>query len=113
MDNHIKGGTYVLFEVSVVNKEKRNGHIPVPDNLLEMLSAAQLKALPGIKCLGWEPRFVRRKMFQPPTLVMRNANDGKTGIMDEDGVFRVQEDASVREEENKTQDGSPKDLHYF
>ena len=96
-----------------MSREKRNGNIPVPDNLLEMLSAAQLKALPGIKYLGWETRFVRRKMFQPPTLVMQNANDGKTGIMDEDGVFRVQDDACVREEENKTQGGSPKNLNYF
>ena len=96
-----------------MDREKRNGNTPIPENLMEMLSKAQRLALPGIVCLGWEPRFLRQQMFQPPTLVMRNSNDGRIGIMDEDGIFRIQDDIKVREEESETQNPPSKDLHYF
>lgn len=96
-----------------MDREKRNGNTPIPENLMEMLSEAQRQALPGIVCLGWEPRFLRQQMFQPPTLVMRNSSYGKTGIMDEDGRFRIQDDIKVREQESKIQNPPPKNLHYF
>jgi len=96
-----------------VDREKRNGNTPIPENLVEMLSKAQRKALPGIVCLGWEPRFLRRHMFQPPTLIMRNSNDGKIGIMDEDGRFRMQDDIEIREQESEIQNPPPKNLQYF
>ena len=96
-----------------MDREKRNGNTPIPENLAEMLSETQRQAIPGIEYLGWEPRFLRQQMFLPPTLVMRNSNDGKIGIMDEDGRFRIQDNIKVREQESEIQNPPPKDLNYF
>ena len=97
-----------------MDREKRKGDTSIPDNLEEMLNKAQRKALPGIKFLRWEPQFLRKPLFKAPVLVLRNSNDGRTGIMDEDGRLIVQDDIEAREEENDTQTPpSPKNLHYY
>jgi len=97
-----------------VDSEKRKGDTSIPDNLEEMLNKAQRKVLPGIKCLGWEPQFLRKPLFKAPVLVLRNSNDGRPGIIDEDGRLIVQDDIKAREQENDTQTPpSPKNLHYY
>ena len=96
-----------------MDREKRNGDNPLPDNLEEMLSEAQRRTLPGIKFAGWEPQFLRKKAFQPPTLVMQNSNDGRIGLMDEDGRFTIQDGIKVREEDGEIPDPSPNNLHFF
>jgi len=73
-----------------VYREKRKSDTSIPANLEEMLNEAQQQALPGIKYLGWELRFLRKPMFQTPELVMQNSSDGRTGILDVDGRIRIQ-----------------------
>jgi hypothetical protein len=73
-----------------VYREKRKSDTSIPENLEEMLNEAQQKALPGIKYLGWELRFLRKPVFQTPELVMQNSSDGRTGILDVDGRIRIQ-----------------------
>ena len=94
-----------------MDREKRKGDIPIPENLNETLSEAQLQALPGITNMGWAPQFLRKQLFQAPALVVRNSNDGKVGIMDEDGRIRIQGDVKVREGESQIP--PPKDLNYY
>ena len=72
-----------------MDREKRKSDTSIPENLEEMLNEAQQKALPGIKYLGWEPRFLRKPMFQAPKLVLRNSSDGRTGMLDVDGRIRI------------------------
>jgi hypothetical protein len=96
-----------------MNREKRNGNIPIPENLMEVLSEAQRQALPGIKFAGWEPRFLRQQMFQGPILVMYNSNDGSIGMLDEGGGFRKQDNTKVREQEGEIKNPTSKDLRYF
>jgi len=95
-----------------VDREKRKGDISIPDNLDEMLNAVQRQALPGIKCLGWELRFLRQPLFKAPVLVLRNPNDGRIGVMDEDGRLRVQDNIEVREQESQPQT-PPTNLYYY
>jgi len=73
-----------------VDREKRKSDSSIPANLEEMLNEAQQQALPGIKYLAWEPRFLRKPMFQAPELVLQNSSDGRTGILDVDGKIRIQ-----------------------
>jgi hypothetical protein len=97
-----------------MDREKRKGAITIPDNLQEMLNEVQRRALPGIECLGWEPRFLRRPLFMAPVLVMHNFNDGRIGILDEDGRIIIQTNIKVREQENQTQTSPPlNNLHYY
>jgi hypothetical protein len=81
-----------------VHREKRKSDTSIPANLEEMLNEAQQQALPGIKYLGWEPRFLRKPMFQAPELVMQNSSDSRTGILDVDGSIRIQ-NIKIREHE--------------
>ena len=79
-------------------REKRKSDTSIPANLEEMLNEAQQQALPGIKYIGWEPRFLRKPMFQAPELVMQNSSDGRTGMLDVDGRIRIQ-NIKIREPE--------------
>jgi hypothetical protein len=97
-----------------MDREKRKGDISIPENLQEMLSKEQQQSLPGIKCLGWEPRFLRKQLFMVPVLVMYNANDGRIGILDENGRLIIQTNIKVREHESQTQTPSPlNNLYYY
>ena len=73
-----------------MDREKRKSDTCIPANLEGMLNEVQQRALPGIKYLGWEPRFLRKPMFQAPELVVQNTSDGRTGILDVDGKIRIQ-----------------------
>jgi hypothetical protein len=97
-----------------VDREKRKGEPSIPVSLEVMLNKVQLQALPGIEFLGWKPWFFRKSLFMAPVLVMHNSNDGRIGILDENGRIRIQTDIKVREEENLTQTPTPpNNLHYF
>jgi hypothetical protein len=96
-----------------MEKEKRNGDAPLPANLKELLSEAQRLALPGLEYTGWKPWFLRKRMFQTPLLVMHNASDGRTGIMDEAGKISVKDNISIRKSDIAIQDPATKNLHYF
>ena len=98
-----------------MDSEKRKGGTSIPHNLEEILNKAQRKTLPGIKFLGWGPQFLRKPLFKAPVLILRNLNDGRTGIMDDDGRLIVQDDIEAREDENDTQTllPSPKNLYYY
>ena len=93
-------------------REKRKGDISMPPNLEEMLNEAQRQALPGIKYLGWEPRFLRKPLFQAPELVMQNSSDGRTGILDVDGRIRMQ-NFTVREQESQTQTPPQSNIYFY
>lgn len=95
-----------------MDREKRKSDIPIPPNLEEMLNEAQQQALPGIKYLGWEPRFLRKPMFQAPELVIQNSSDGRTGILDVDGRIRIQ-NIKVRKQESETQAPPPNNIYLY
>lgn len=81
-----------------MDREKRKSDTAIPANLEEILNEVQQQALPGIKYLGWEPRFLRKPMFQAPEIVIHNSSDGRTGILDVDGSIRIK-NINIREHE--------------
>ena len=83
--------------------EKRKSDIPLPENLPEMLNEAQRQALPGLRYSGWEPRFVRKIMFQDPVFVVHNVKEGRIGILDGSGSVKTQSNIKVRDQEIQTQ----------
>ena len=90
-----------------MDREKRKEGLSIPGNLKELLNEAQQQALPGIEYLGWELRFLRQPLFQAPALVVHNTNDGRIGILNEDGRIRIEEDIKVREQGSQTQTPVP------
>lgn len=73
-----------------MDKDKRKGDKPIPDDLESLLNAAQLKALRGLKAFGWSLQFVRRPMFQDPVPVVVNADGDTYGVLEKDGKVNVE-----------------------
>jgi hypothetical protein len=86
-----------------MDREKRDGKAPLPDNLNEVLNDAQRQALTGLKYTGWKLLFLRRPLFQEPVLVVRNTHDGKMGILDKDGKIKMLRNFKIREEDIQAQ----------
>ena len=86
-----------------MDREKRKGNIPIPDNMKELLNDAQLQALSGMKYSGWELRFLRRPLFQEPVPIVHNTNDGRIGILEKDGGIKIQPNIKIREQGNLIQ----------
>ena len=95
-----------------MDQEKRKSNVSSPPNLEELLNEAQQQVLPGIKYSGWEPLFLRKKMFQTPELIMKNSSDSRTGILDVGGRIRTQ-DIKVREQESETKTQPPSNIYLY
>jgi len=80
-----------------MDKEKRTGEEPVPDNAIEMLNPMQVRALRQIESYGWQLQFIRRPLFQDPVPVVIDADGKKIGILEEDGRINMEPDIKVRE----------------
>ncbi|MEA2081013.1 MAG: hypothetical protein U9P00_14390 [Pseudomonadota bacterium] len=80
-----------------MDREKRKGDEPVPDNATEMLNQLQILALRQIESFGWRLRFIRRPLFQDPVAVVADGDGVKIGILEEDGRINMQSDITIRE----------------
>jgi hypothetical protein len=80
-----------------MNNDKRDQQAPIPDNLDAILSEFQLMALHRIENFGWELHFVRRPMFQVPTVVVFSADGKKIGVLEDDGRINMNSDIKLRE----------------
>jgi hypothetical protein len=80
-----------------MDREKREGDEPVPDNATEMLNQLQILALRQIESFGWRLRFIRRPLFQDPVAVVADGDGVKIGILEEDGRINMQSDIKIRE----------------
>lgn len=92
-----------------MDRERRKGMIPIPDDLNERLNKPQRQALSGIEYTGWALRFLRRPLFQDPVLVVQNLNDGKIGVLDKGGSVKVLAGIKVREQEGRKRVASSSD----
>jgi hypothetical protein len=79
-----------------MDREKRKGEKPIPDNLQETLNPAQLLALRQIENFGWSLRFVRRPLFQEPVPVVVSGDGNTIGVLEEDGRVNMQTDIELR-----------------
>lgn len=72
-----------------MQNDKRKGGQAIPENLRQVLTAAQAKTLEDIKPLGWKLKFVRRPLFMEPIPVVSNASNDQIGILDPDGKINI------------------------
>ena len=89
-----------------MDRERRKGDIPIPDDLKEVLNDAQLRALSGMKYLGWKLQYVRRPLFQEPVLVVHYPDDDRIGILDKDGKINMQSEIRARELDKQVSDSA-------
>ncbi|UXI67924.1 hypothetical protein [Tahibacter amnicola] len=56
-----------------------------PNDMERGLNATQLATLRGLEHFGWELKFVRRPLFQPPVAVVFDPDRSHYAVLDQDG----------------------------
>ena len=79
-----------------MDSERQKGGVLIPDNLEELLSKAQMKALSGLKYSGWELQFLRRPLFQDAVSVLSHPDTDLLGRLEDDGTLNTQSDIEFR-----------------
>jgi hypothetical protein len=79
-----------------MQNDKRKGVQAIPDNLEQVLTAAQAKSLHEIKLLGWQLKFVRRPLFLDPVPVVSNTSNEQIGVLDPDGKINIDTEVQLR-----------------
>lgn len=85
-----------------MDKERRTGVKPIPDNLKELLNEAQWQTLKGIEYADWVLKFVRRPLFQDLVPVVHNPEDDRIGVLEKDGSVDMQPDIGIRDRAKKS-----------
>ena len=80
-----------------MDKDKRKGEEPVPDNATEMLNQLQILALRRLEGYGWRLQFIRRPLFQDVVAVMTDGEGNKIGVLEEDGRINMEPELEIRE----------------
>ncbi len=79
-----------------MDKEKRRGEKPIPDNLSDYLNDDQLAALKKMEDFGWRLEFVRRPAFEKPLAVVMSGAGDKIGVLEEDGRVNMEAEVILR-----------------
>lgn len=80
-----------------MDKDKRKGLKPIPENIKEHMNEEQLLKLSAISKFGWEIKYIRRPLFQDPVVVVINAEGDSIGILEEDGRLNLESSIKLRE----------------
>ena len=90
-----------------MDKEKRKGEWPIPDNLEDVLNVMQQVTLGEIGKFGWELRFIRMPLFQEAVPVVFSADGDQIGVLEEDGRLNLQPNIAYRGSAQKDTPESP------
>ncbi|WP_204378436.1 hypothetical protein [Agaribacterium haliotis] len=83
-------------EVEFDASERRKGMPAIPLNLRAFLSDDQRQALRQVEGFGWSLAFVRRPLFQDPTVVLQNPDHVTYSVLEDDGTVNEQPDIIIR-----------------
>jgi hypothetical protein len=76
--------------------EKRFGMGPVPQALECYINERQVNGISILKKFGWKLVCVRRPAIDNVTTIVQNRLEGLVGILDEDGVLRINDSLKIR-----------------
>lgn len=79
-----------------MEKEKRKGINPIPENLKEVLNEAQLLTLSKMEGFGWRLKIVRRPLFQEVVSMLFHPDSNEYGVLEDDGTLNMQTDIKIR-----------------
>ncbi|EDY86787.1 conserved hypothetical protein [gamma proteobacterium HTCC5015] len=77
--------------------EKRQGMDPIPPDVSEFLNTDQKMALNRIAGFGWKLRFIRRPLFDTPTVVAVDPEGNQHAVLEEDGEINMNPDIVIRD----------------
>lgn len=80
----------------LIDRERRHGGPPVPDELDSLLSSAQARALDQVLSFGWELACVRHPLLEEPTVIV-TPDEGETyATITREGELEFNPDLPVR-----------------
>lgn len=63
----------------------RGTRSPLPVDVLYYLNDIQRVALHSLENFGWQLAFIRRPLFMPPKIIVKNDAQKKYAVLEEDG----------------------------
>ncbi|GAB3373620.1 hypothetical protein NCG89_07450 [Spongiibacter taiwanensis] len=69
---------------------------PVPVNYESLLNDAQCVGIRNLEGFGWQLYFIRRPLFQTPTVVMVGPDEGGYAVLNSEGCLDRQRDLVIR-----------------
>lgn len=75
--------------VQAPKEEVRGSRSPLPTDVLYYLNEVQRLALHSLENFGWQLAFIRRPLFVPPLIVVKNSEQSKFAVLEEDGSVNL------------------------
>ncbi len=75
--------------VQAPKEEVRGSRSPLPADVLYYLNEVQRLALHSMENFGWQLAFIRRPLFVPPLIVVKNSEQSKFAVLEEDGSVNL------------------------
>jgi hypothetical protein len=90
MLDHTRNFNDVFDEaVSAQREDKRGTRAALPADVLYYLNEVQRIALHSLENFGWQLAFIRRPLFMPPMVVVRNGEQTKYAVLEDDGSVNL------------------------
>lgn len=70
-------------------EEVRGTRNALPADIYYYLNEVQRISLHSLENFGWQLAFIRRPLFVPPMVVVRNSEQSKFAILEEDGSVNL------------------------
>ena len=80
-----------LFEEAVQppREDMRGTRSALPADVLYYLNDVQRIALHSLENFGWQLAFIRRPLFMPPLVVVKNDSQTRYAVLEEDGSVNL------------------------
>jgi len=80
-----------IFDEAVPSpkEEARGSRSAVPADVIYYLNEVQRLALRSLENFGWQLAFIRRPLFVPPMIVVKNSEQSKFAVLEEDGSVNL------------------------
>lgn len=75
--------------VQAPKEDVRGSRSPLPADVLYYLNEVQRLALHSLENFGWQLAFIRRPLFVPPMIVVKNSEQSKFAVLEEDGSVNL------------------------
>ncbi len=80
----------IFDEVMHSPKEDARGtRSALPPDIYYYLNEVQRLALHSLENFGWQLEFIRRPLFVPPVVVVKNSGQAKFAVLEEDGSVNL------------------------
>jgi len=70
-------------------EESRGSRSALPEDVLYYLNEVQRLALHSLENFGWQLVFIRRPLFVPPMVVVKNSEQSRFAVLEEDGSVNL------------------------